>query len=295
MNRPLLLSATALAFLIVVAACGEDDGDAADEILPPIRTTTTTTTTSTTTRHESDVLHGQGGRVPLDHRRELRRHGPVDRRAERAGRSQRHPGRPDDRDPDRRGARSTSCRRRPRRRPPPERRRGGWSCAMPRTPTDASYTWRHELLAHARSLERADPVGHAASSGCRCWRRPGWSSCRRCLSTCRRPSGSRSSTWTGRAAATPTSRRSPRPMASSTAAASGTRARPTRTPSGRATPTGRRRCGRTSTPSGRTSVGCASSSSNRRTVRPRSARSTATTTTASTPTTRGGWCARGSS
>ena len=47
MNRPILLSATALAFVIVVAACGEDGGTA-DEILPPIRTTTTTTSTSTT-------------------------------------------------------------------------------------------------------------------------------------------------------------------------------------------------------------------------------------------------------
>ena len=47
MNRPILLSATALAFVIVVAACGEDGGTA-DEILPPIRTTTTTTSTTTT-------------------------------------------------------------------------------------------------------------------------------------------------------------------------------------------------------------------------------------------------------
>ncbi len=48
MNRPLLLSATALVFVIAVGACGENDGDTADEILPPIRTTTTTITTSTT-------------------------------------------------------------------------------------------------------------------------------------------------------------------------------------------------------------------------------------------------------
>jgi LysM repeat protein len=48
MNRPLLLSATALAFVCVVAACGEDEGAGADDALPPIRTTTTTTTTSTT-------------------------------------------------------------------------------------------------------------------------------------------------------------------------------------------------------------------------------------------------------
>jgi LysM repeat protein len=48
MNRPLLLSATALAFALAVAACGGDDGAAADDVLPPIRTTTTTTTTSTT-------------------------------------------------------------------------------------------------------------------------------------------------------------------------------------------------------------------------------------------------------
>jgi spore germination protein YaaH len=48
MNRPLILSATALAFAIAVAACGEEGGTATDEILPPIRTTTTTTTTSTT-------------------------------------------------------------------------------------------------------------------------------------------------------------------------------------------------------------------------------------------------------
>jgi LysM repeat protein len=48
MNRPLILSATALAFVIGVAACGEDGGTAADEVLPPIRTTTTTTSTSTT-------------------------------------------------------------------------------------------------------------------------------------------------------------------------------------------------------------------------------------------------------
>lgn len=48
MNRPLVLSATALSFVIIVAACGEDAGTAADDILPPIRTTTTTTTTSTT-------------------------------------------------------------------------------------------------------------------------------------------------------------------------------------------------------------------------------------------------------
>jgi LysM repeat protein len=48
MNRPFLLSATALAFVIAVGACGENDGDAAEEILPPIRTTTTTITTSTT-------------------------------------------------------------------------------------------------------------------------------------------------------------------------------------------------------------------------------------------------------
>jgi hypothetical protein len=48
MNRPLLLSATALVFSIVVGACGENDGDTADDILPPIRTTTTTITTSTT-------------------------------------------------------------------------------------------------------------------------------------------------------------------------------------------------------------------------------------------------------
>ncbi len=48
MNRPLLLSATALAFVIVLGACGEGDDETADEILPPIRTTTTTTTTSTT-------------------------------------------------------------------------------------------------------------------------------------------------------------------------------------------------------------------------------------------------------
>ena len=48
MNRPLLLSATALVLVVAVGACGENDGDAADEILPPIRTTTTTITTSTT-------------------------------------------------------------------------------------------------------------------------------------------------------------------------------------------------------------------------------------------------------
>ena len=48
MNRPLLLSATALALLIAVTACGTGDDGSADEILPPIRTTTTTTTTSTT-------------------------------------------------------------------------------------------------------------------------------------------------------------------------------------------------------------------------------------------------------
>ncbi|HWM20973.1 MAG TPA: LysM domain-containing protein [Ilumatobacteraceae bacterium] len=48
MNRPLLLSATALVLVIAVGACGENDGDAAEEILPPIRTTTTTITTSTT-------------------------------------------------------------------------------------------------------------------------------------------------------------------------------------------------------------------------------------------------------
>jgi LysM repeat protein len=48
MNRPLLLSATALVLAIAVGACGENDGDATDEILPPIRTTTTTITTSTT-------------------------------------------------------------------------------------------------------------------------------------------------------------------------------------------------------------------------------------------------------
>ena len=48
MNRPLLLSATALAFALAVAACGGDDGAAADDVLPPIRTTTTTTSTSTT-------------------------------------------------------------------------------------------------------------------------------------------------------------------------------------------------------------------------------------------------------
>jgi hypothetical protein len=48
MNRPLLLSATALVFSIVVGACGENDGDTGDDILPPIRTTTTTITTSTT-------------------------------------------------------------------------------------------------------------------------------------------------------------------------------------------------------------------------------------------------------
>ena len=47
MNRPILLSATALTFLIVTVACGEEGGSA-DEILPPIRTTTTTTSTSTT-------------------------------------------------------------------------------------------------------------------------------------------------------------------------------------------------------------------------------------------------------
>ncbi len=47
MNRPLLLSVTALAFVFVVAACGEDEGAGADA-LPPIRTTTTMTTTSTT-------------------------------------------------------------------------------------------------------------------------------------------------------------------------------------------------------------------------------------------------------
>ena len=53
------------------------------------------------------------------------------------------------------------------------------------------------------------------------------------------PSTSRSSTWTGRAAATRTSRRSPPPTASSTAAASGTRATsaPTRARASRATPT----------------------------------------------------------
>jgi LysM repeat protein len=48
MNRPLLLSATALAFVIGVAACGTGDDGTADEVLPPIRTTTTTTSTSTT-------------------------------------------------------------------------------------------------------------------------------------------------------------------------------------------------------------------------------------------------------
>ncbi len=49
MNRPLFLSATALAFVIIVtAACGEDEGVGADDALPPIRTTTTMTTTSTT-------------------------------------------------------------------------------------------------------------------------------------------------------------------------------------------------------------------------------------------------------
>jgi LysM repeat protein len=48
MNRPLLLSATALAFVIAAGACGENEGDASDQALPPIRTTTTTITTSTT-------------------------------------------------------------------------------------------------------------------------------------------------------------------------------------------------------------------------------------------------------
>ena len=55
---------------------------------------------------------------------------------------------------------------------------------------------------------------------------------RRRLRGARRRSTRRSSTWTGRAAATPTSPRSRRPTASSTAAASGTRARRTRTPCG---------------------------------------------------------------
>jgi LysM repeat protein len=48
MNRPFLLSATALLFVIAIGACGENDGDSSEEILPPIRTTTTTITTSTT-------------------------------------------------------------------------------------------------------------------------------------------------------------------------------------------------------------------------------------------------------
>jgi LysM repeat protein len=48
LNRPLLLSVTAIALAIGIPACGADDGAAADEVLPPIRTTTTTTTTSTT-------------------------------------------------------------------------------------------------------------------------------------------------------------------------------------------------------------------------------------------------------
>jgi LysM repeat protein len=48
MNRPFLLSATALLFVTAIGACGENDGDSSEEILPPIRTTTTTITTSTT-------------------------------------------------------------------------------------------------------------------------------------------------------------------------------------------------------------------------------------------------------
>ena len=49
MNRPLLLSATALAVRDRRRPhAATDDDDTADEILPPIRTTTTTITTSTT-------------------------------------------------------------------------------------------------------------------------------------------------------------------------------------------------------------------------------------------------------
>ena len=69
---------------------------------------------------------------------------------------------------------------------------------------------------------------------------------RRARSTCPSRSTSRSSTWTGRAAATRTSRPSPPPTASSTVAASGTRATsaPTRARSSRATPRSARRSSR---------------------------------------------------
>ena len=124
-----------------------------------------------------------------------------------------------------------------------------------------------------------------------------WSCCVTWPSRFRPTSTWTSSTWTGRAAATRTSRRSRPPTASSTAAGSGTRATSarTRTRSSRATRTGARRSGGTSRTSARTSAGYARSSWSPRTTRPRSAASTATTTTASTRTPRVGWSARGSS
>ena len=106
-------------------------------------------------------------------------------------------------------------------------------------------------------------------------------------------STSPSSTWTGRAAATPTSRRSPPPTASSTAAASGSRATsaPTRAARSRRT---RRMC-----PDARREVESVGADFGRVRViklEPQDydaafRRSTATTTTASTPTT-DGWVVR---
>ena len=96
---------------------------------------------------------------------------------------------------------------------------------------------RHELvLADRRSLEHAHPARDGAPAH-RCSRRIRIRPVDRCQFADSPPSSTwPSNTWTGRAVATRTSPRSPQPTANSTAGDSGTRERPTRTPSGRRTP-----------------------------------------------------------
>ena len=166
------------------------------------------------------------------------------------------------------------------------------TCSCPTTDPYGSTFWPN-----AEHWSCRDPARHPAPAARRARRAR-----RRALGRCavhraRVGVSRRSSTWTGRAAATPTSRRSRRPTANSTAAASGTRATsaPTRArvhEQRGAVPDVARATSKRSAP---TSAASASSSSNRKTTTPRSAASTATTTTASTPRPTVGSCACGSS
>ena len=216
------LGASVGALAVVAGACSDDDDTSAEATLPAIVTTTTDRHHAPSDDHPAALLRGPGRRHAERDRRRLRPAGAGDHGGTTASPTQTAS----------RSGRSSSCRWRrrswrPRSRPSP-RRPGPWHRLPSRRslrrlsamssfwPTPDHWSVRIPLdTPHLRPPPARRDVASSPSPT------P--------ISRSRRASTRRSSTWTGRAAATPTSPRSRRPTASSTAAGSGTRARPTRT------------------------------------------------------------------